>query len=73
VADSRVYPFIALLDGEPIGYAQSYVALGAGDGGWEDETDPGVRGIDQLAGFVRVREIVTPDGPALLMTMPRPR
>jgi aminoglycoside 6'-N-acetyltransferase-1b/aminoglycoside 6'-N-acetyltransferase-2 len=23
------------------------VALGAGDGWWEDETDPGVRGIDQ--------------------------
>lgn len=32
---------------EPIGYAQSYVALGSGDGWWEDETDPGVRGIDQ--------------------------
>ena len=28
-------------------YAQSYGALGAGDGWWEDETDPGVRGIDQ--------------------------
>ena len=30
-----------------IGYAQSYVALGSGDGWWEEETDPGVRGIDQ--------------------------
>ena len=29
-----------------VGYAQSYVALGSGDGWWE-ETDPGVRGIDQ--------------------------
>ena len=34
-------------DEEPIGYAQSYVALGSGDGWWEEETDPGVRGIDQ--------------------------
>ena len=28
-----------MLNGEPIGYAQSYVALGSGDG-WEEETDP---------------------------------
>lgn len=42
-----VTPLIAMLDGEPIGYAQSYVAMGSGDGWWEDETDPGVRGIDQ--------------------------
>jgi len=42
-----VTAYIAMLDGEPIGYAQSYVALGSGDGWWEDETDPGVRGIDQ--------------------------
>ena len=27
--------------------AQSYVALGSGDGCREEETDPGVRGIDQ--------------------------
>jgi len=26
----------------------SYVAAAAGDGWWEDETDPGVRGIDQF-------------------------
>jgi len=36
-----------MLGDEPVGYAQSYVALGSGDGWWEDETDPGVRGIDQ--------------------------
>ena len=36
-----------MLNGEPIRYAQSYVALGSGDGWWEEETDPGVRGIDQ--------------------------
>lgn len=46
-AEEAVTPYIALLGEEPIGYAQSYVALGSGDGWWEDETDPGVRGIDQ--------------------------
>lgn len=47
MAEDSVTPYIAMLDGEPIGYAQSYVALGSGDGWWESETDPGVRGIDQ--------------------------
>lgn len=47
LAEEAVTPYIAMLDGEAIGYAQSYVALGSGDGWWEDETDPGVRGIDQ--------------------------
>jgi AacA4 family aminoglycoside N(6')-acetyltransferase len=47
LAEESVTPYIAMLDGEPIGYAQSYVALGSGDGWWEDEIDPGVRGIDQ--------------------------
>jgi RimJ/RimL family protein N-acetyltransferase len=48
IDDSRqVQPYIALLDGQPFGYIQSYVALGSGGGWWEDETDPGVRGIDQ--------------------------
>jgi AacA4 family aminoglycoside N(6')-acetyltransferase len=44
---TQVQPYIALLDGQPFGYIQSYVAMGSGDGWWEDETDPGVRGIDQ--------------------------
>ena len=44
---SQVQPHIALLDGEPLGYIQSYVAMGSGGGWWEAETDPGVRGIDQ--------------------------
>jgi aminoglycoside 6'-N-acetyltransferase-1b len=48
MAEERVSPFIALLDGRPIGYAQSYVAMGSGGGWWEDITDPGVRGIDQF-------------------------
>jgi AacA4 family aminoglycoside N(6')-acetyltransferase len=47
LAEDSVTPYIAMLGTEPIGYAQSYVAMGSSDGWWEDETDPGVRGIDQ--------------------------
>ncbi|MFK7892048.1 MAG: AacA4 family aminoglycoside N(6')-acetyltransferase [Granulosicoccus sp.] len=47
LAEESVTPYIAMLHGEPIGYAQSYVAVGSDDGWWKDETDPGVRGIDQ--------------------------
>jgi AacA4 family aminoglycoside N(6')-acetyltransferase len=47
LAKESVTPYIAMLGQVPIGYAQSYIALGSGDGWWEDETDPGVRGIDQ--------------------------
>jgi RimJ/RimL family protein N-acetyltransferase len=43
-----VRSYIAHLDGAPIGYIQSYVAMGAGGGWWPDERDPGVRGIDQF-------------------------
>ncbi len=46
--ESSTRPYIALLDGEPLGFIQSYTALGCGDGWWEDETDPGTRGIDQF-------------------------
>jgi RimJ/RimL family protein N-acetyltransferase len=108
--------YIASLAGEAIGFIQSYVALGSGSGWWEQESDPGVRGIDQFlangeqlgrglgssmvrafveqlfldpavtkvqtdpspanerairsyrrAGFVIHNEVLTPDGPALLM------
>ena len=45
--DRSVTPFIAMQGDEPIDYAQSYIALGSGDGWWEDESDPGVRGIDR--------------------------
>jgi RimJ/RimL family protein N-acetyltransferase len=38
--------YIATLDGSPIGFIQSYVVMGSG--WWEDETDPGARGIDQF-------------------------
>jgi aminoglycoside 6'-N-acetyltransferase Ib len=43
-----VCPYFALLNGCPIGWAQCYVALGAGVGWWEEETDSGVRGMDQF-------------------------
>ncbi|MFL5402408.1 MAG: GNAT family N-acetyltransferase [Gemmatimonadales bacterium] len=45
---STTRPYIALGDGSPIGYIQSYVAMGAGGGWWPNEQDPGVRGIDQF-------------------------
>lgn len=113
--------FIVHRDGEPMAFVQCYVVLGSGDGWWEDETDPGARGIDQFlahahqldqglgramlrafvrqlfddpavtvvqtdpspdnpraircyraAGFQPVGEVVTPDGPALLMRCRRP-
>ena len=115
-APGATLAYIASLDGSPVGFIQSYVAMGSGDGWWEDVTDPGVRGIDQFlahgeqlnrgigrtmvraftaqlladpavslvqtdpsrdnvraircyahAGFRPVREVATPDGPALLM------
>lgn len=48
IADpSKVHPHIALFDGKPFGYIQSYIAMGSGGGWWAQETDPGVRGIDQ--------------------------
>lgn len=45
---SSVKAYIAVLADEPIGFIQSYVALDCGDGWWEEETAPGVRGIDQF-------------------------
>lgn len=47
LGESNITPYIGLLNGRPFAYAQSYIALGSGDGWWQDETDPGVRGIDQ--------------------------
>jgi RimJ/RimL family protein N-acetyltransferase len=46
--ESTTQGYIALLAGQPIGFIQSYVVLGSGDGWWEQETDPGARGIDQF-------------------------
>lgn len=50
MAQDRVVPYIGMLGDTPFAYAQAYVALGAGCGWWEEETDPGVRGIDQAIG-----------------------
>jgi RimJ/RimL family protein N-acetyltransferase len=118
---SSTRAYIAALHGEPVGFIQAYVQ-GSGDGWWEDETDPGARGIDQFladarrcnqglgtamitafieqllqdpsvtkvqtdpspgnhraircygkVGFEVVGEVVTPDGPALLMRYERAR
>ena len=118
--DSNGRAYIALHGGQPLGFIQSYVVMGSGDGWWEDERDPGARGIDQFlahadqlnrgfgsamvraftdrlfadpavtriqtdpsprnarairsyakAGFSALDEVVTPDGPALLMVRER--
>jgi aminoglycoside 6'-N-acetyltransferase Ib len=45
---SSTRAYIAILDGQPVGFIQSYVAMGSGEGWWEQETDPGTRGIDQF-------------------------
>lgn len=120
MAESGVTPYFAELDGEPFAYAQSYVVMGSGGGWWEDETDPGARGIDQSigdpallnqglgtrlvqamvaklfadprvskiqtdpspknvraircyekAGFRQIKEVITPDGPVMLMLQDR--
>jgi RimJ/RimL family protein N-acetyltransferase len=46
--ESTTIPYVVLREGEPVGYIQSYVAAGSGEGWWPDVTDPGVRGIDQF-------------------------
>jgi RimJ/RimL family protein N-acetyltransferase len=40
--------YIAFHGEKAIGFIQCYVVLGSGGGWWEDETDPGARGIDQF-------------------------
>lgn len=117
---SSTSAYIISLGQEPVGFIQAYVVKGSGDGWWEDEDDPGARGIDQFladadrlnqglgtamitafvnrlfrdpavtkiqtdpspenhraircyikAGFKPAGNIVTPDGPALLMVCDR--
>ncbi|CAA9419640.1 MAG: Aminoglycoside N(6')-acetyltransferase _ AAC(6')-Ib/AAC(6')-II [uncultured Ramlibacter sp.] len=46
VTTTRAY--LAFQGDEPIGFIQSYTVMGSGNGWWEDETDPGARGIDQF-------------------------
>lgn len=40
--------YIGYLGASPIGFIQAYVVMGSGGGWWEQETDPGARGIDQF-------------------------
>jgi RimJ/RimL family protein N-acetyltransferase len=46
--ESTTRAYIAMLEGRPIGFVQSYVVMGSGGGWWECESDPGARGIDQF-------------------------
>jgi RimJ/RimL family protein N-acetyltransferase len=47
-ADASTRAYIAMRDGGPAGFIQSYVVVDAGGGWWTNETDPGARGIDQF-------------------------
>lgn len=54
---SSTKAYIVSIDNEPIGFIQAYGVEGSGDGWWEDERDPGARGIDQfLADASRVNQ-----------------
>ena len=47
--DSSVCPYIAHLNGIPVGFIQSYVVMAQqASGWWRDERDPGAVGIDQF-------------------------
>ena len=43
-----IWQFFACLDGVPVGYVQFYRVMGANPDWWQDETDPGARGVDQF-------------------------
>ncbi|MFI0607219.1 MAG: GNAT family N-acetyltransferase [Anaerolineae bacterium] len=47
-APNATRAYIASFAGQPIGFIQAYVVKDSGGGWWEDETDPGARGIDQF-------------------------
>ena len=46
--ESVVTPYLALLEGEPVGYLQSYVAADVGGHWWPGVQDRGAWGIDQF-------------------------
>ncbi len=46
--ESAAMPYLAYVNGVPIGYIQSYVLTATDDGWWLEQHDPGVRGIDQF-------------------------
>jgi RimJ/RimL family protein N-acetyltransferase len=45
---SSTKAYIASINAQPVGFIQAYVVLRSGGGWWEDEGDPGARGIDQF-------------------------
>ena len=47
-SESTTRGYIAWREDQAIGFVQSYVVLGSGDGWWPDATDPGARGMDQF-------------------------
>lgn len=47
-AEGAARGYIAVLRSQPIGFVQCYTVVGCGEGWWEQETDPGARGIDQF-------------------------
>jgi RimJ/RimL family protein N-acetyltransferase len=47
-AASGLRAYIVYQGDRAIGFIQSYVVMGSGDGWWADETDPGARGTDQF-------------------------
>lgn len=42
--------FIARIDGRPVAYIQTYMAIDQGHGWWAGQHDEGLRGIDQFIG-----------------------
>ena len=48
MASDVVWPFVAVLDGVPVGFVQVYDVMRADPSWWQDERDPGARGIDQF-------------------------
>lgn len=48
LGESTTRAYIVEFDGQPVGFIQAYLVPGSGDGWWEQETDPGARGIDQF-------------------------
>jgi aminoglycoside 6'-N-acetyltransferase Ib len=48
-SDSSVHPYIAQLNGIPVGFIQAYIVMAQqASGWWPHETDPGAVGIDQF-------------------------
>jgi aminoglycoside 6'-N-acetyltransferase-1b len=48
VCSASISPHLVFLDGAPVGFIQSYVAMEQGEGWRPGEGDPGVVGIDQF-------------------------